>query len=487
MKTTIPAYLPEISQELDELLFGLMNKYNFMVRYAFKRLLEGEKKGSLEKFLSADTGLSIRHAKDAVEDARQTILSQHQLVRCNHNLWLERLHGAENKLEKFTTQKVSQRKIEGIKAKIDKRQRKVIYWRRYLETNTFPAVVFGSKKLFHQRCKGNISINEWRESRNGRISSRGDATKNGNPNLRVTFDRENFQLEVSTDIKNPNGRYSKIKLPLYIARKVSKKTGVIHGRDYYGMVRDFLATGKAYQVEILRKKGHYFVSISIEEEAAATVTTHLCNGVLGIDTNPDGLALCHMQTDGNPLAFAWLGEGRLQDAPTNKRLNLIGNLVKQVVMVAKTQGIGIVMENLTFMKNKEVSAKFNRLSHSFCYRKILEGIERRCFREGVELINVHPAYTSLIGRLKYQPQYHISVHQAASLVIARRGIGISNEKVPKKLINLCVKATQENEFKHQSNWKQWSMVKETLTTMLKKKGGKLVSWLEHRKELLAST
>ena len=486
MKTTIPAYLPGISQEQSDFIYMLMNKYSWMIRYAFKRLLEGQNKGILEKFLSAETGLSIRHAKDAVEDARQTIASQHELVKYNYNLWLERLHGAENKFEALLKKQTSENKIDGVKSKVAKRQRKVDFWQNHLDAKSFPPLVFGGKKLFQERCKGNVSIEKWREARNGRISARGDATKSGNPNLRVIFKDDTFNLEITTDVINPNGRYSKITMPLYVARKLSKKTGAVNGQDYYAMMRKFLSTGKAYQVEILRKNSRYFVHISIEEEPAK-INTYVSNGVMGIDTNPDGLAMCHIQTDGNPLSFSWFGEGKLQDVSTSKRLNLIGNLVKEIVLKAKDQGAPIVVENLKFVKDKEVSAKFNRMSHSFCYRKILEGLERRCLREGVEFINVHPAYTSLIGRLKYQQQYHISVHQSAALVIARRGLGIKNETVPDQLIKLCVNPKDILNFKKQTNWKQWSAIQKTVTNILKKKGGKLVSWLDYRKELLAFT
>ncbi len=36
---------------------------------------------------------------------------------------------------------------------------------------------------------------------------------------------------------------------------------------------------------------------------------------------------------------------------------------------------------------------------------------------------VNPAYTSLIGRVKYAKPLGVSVHQAAALAIARRGMG----------------------------------------------------------------
>ncbi|SHH25948.1 Uncharacterized protein SAMN02745221_02036, partial [Thermosyntropha lipolytica DSM 11003] len=44
-------------------------------------------------------------------------------------------------------------------------------------------------------------------------------------------------------------------------------------------------------------------------------------------------------------------------------------------------------------------------------------------------IEVNPAYTSVIGMLKYAPQYMISKDIAAAYVIARRGLGLK-EQIP---------------------------------------------------------
>ncbi len=51
-------------------------------------------------------------------------------------------------------------------------------------------------------------------------------------------------------------------------------------------------------------------------------------------------------------------------------------------------------------------------------------------REGVQLIKVNPAYTSIIGKLKYAPIYRINKDVASAYVIARRGLGFK-ESLPK--------------------------------------------------------
>ena len=51
--------------------------------------------------------------------------------------------------------------------------------------------------------------------------------------------------------------------------------------------------------------------------------------------------------------------------------------------------------------------------------------------EGVEVYQVNPAFSSVIGRVKFMERYGLSVHQAAALVLARRLLGCS-ERIPRR-------------------------------------------------------
>ena len=91
MKTTFQGVLLEVDKEIAQGLDRLMRKYGFMVRYAFKRQLESETKvGELERVLAADTGLPLRYAKDAVEEARQLIAGRHEAMKDSLELWQRR-------------------------------------------------------------------------------------------------------------------------------------------------------------------------------------------------------------------------------------------------------------------------------------------------------------------------------------------------------------------------------------------------------------
>ena len=158
-----------------------------------------------------------------------------------------------------------------------------------------------------------------------------------------------------------------------------------------------------------------------------------------------------------------------------------------MVGMAKRLNRVLAVENLAFKNDKSVTAKFNRMSHGFVWSKFLQAVERRAAREGVPLAKSPPPFTSVIGILKYQQQYGISNHEAAAYVIARRGLGCSEEKTPKRLVQKYIK--KRDTFALLTNWKQWSSIKKAVIAAIKKHTKQevksLVSWQHYRKQLKA--
>ncbi|GAV25909.1 ISChy5, transposase, partial [Carboxydothermus islandicus] len=75
--------------------------------------------------------------------------------------------------------------------------------------------------------------------------------------------------------------------------------------------------------------------------------------------------------------------------------------------------------------------KSRRIKHSFSYRKLISRIKTLAQRYGIAIREVSPAYTSVIGMLKYAPQFNLTKDKAAAYVIARRGLAL-REKIPLK-------------------------------------------------------
>ncbi|WP_153016376.1 IS200/IS605 family accessory protein TnpB-related protein, partial [Clostridium tepidiprofundi] len=204
--------------------------------------------------------------------------------------------------------------------------------------------------------------------------------------------------------KTKNNRAVKIQVPIYLPHKLSKKTGKVNGIDYRKLFLNYLETGEAYQVELIKRNGKYYVHITFDVPKAETLYTGH-NGIIGIDTNPDGFALTMIDNKGNYKWHTYLKQSELLYARSNRRENLCGEIVKQVVLIAKTYGCGIAIEDLKFKNDKDVGRKFARIKHGFIYSKLLTMLESACIREGIEIIKVKPQFTSKIGLYKYCHQY----------------------------------------------------------------------------------
>lgn len=481
MKTTVRGVILQLNETQKSFLDNLMVRYCAAVRWSFKRLLDGWKVQDIRISVQAKFSLNSRQANDAVYDAQVTIKSQYELVKLHYE-------NAKAKVE-FTAKRIaktkSPAKIAKLQKRLDKEQRKLTKWQHHVETNTFPPVVFGGKKLFLERCKGNITREGWQEARNNRYLSRGDKTKGGNLNTRLYQVEGQIYLDIAAEPieTGQSVRYNRITVPVYLAYKPSKKTGKINGMNYRQMILDYLKTGDAYQVEILRMDGKYYVHVTIEEK---TPIPYNAKGAIGVDTNPDGLGVALADYLGQYRDSQWLGRGEWTYARSNRRTNLIGEEAKKMVAQAREIGYALTVENLKFKKDKSVTAKFNRMNHGFVWSKFLEYVNRCAAREGVPVIKVKPAFTSVIGILKYRHMYGISNHESAGFVIARRGLSFNHERIPKILFDKLIK--KKSEFKQMANWQQWSAVKKAVLAKIKKltkrKVKSLVSWQVRRKNVL---
>ena len=71
------------------------------------------------------------------------------------------------------------------------------------------------------------------------------------------------------------------------------------------------------------------------------------------------------------------------------------------------------------------SRRYSRMLSSFSYGKVKAYFLSRGCRQGVEVHQVNPAFSSVVGRVKFMERYGLSVHQAAALALARRLLGCS--------------------------------------------------------------
>lgn len=479
MKITIKAILINVEEENKEIVDNIMAIFCSAVRYSFKRILENIKIGDIEKNVAHKYGLNIRQSKDAVENARQTIISQNKLVKMNYENY-EKKVSAILRILNDSTEVLTIKKRNSLLKKLEKRQRKLNYYKNFIDNNSIPHVIFGTKSMFIKRCKGLISKDEWKECRSNRVYSRGDKTKKGNPNLRIISNESKTFLEISTLDKTETNRAKKVQVEVYLPQKLSTTTGEVNGINYKQMFLDYLQTGEAYQVELIRKNGRYYCHITFEEDVVLRkeilYTGH--NGVIGIDTNPDGLALTMIDNTGNYKWHTYIKNAELTYARKNRRQNLCGELVKEVIKKVKNYSVGISVEDLKFYDDKDVNKKFARIKHQFIYKQLLTMLESSCRRNNVEIIKVKPQFTSKIGLYKYCHQYGMVVHNGAAMAIARRNYKF-REKVPEILIEKMVSDIES--FEKKNEWSKWNEIDKNIK---RKVGEKPAQWLNNRKKIL---
>ena len=192
---------------------------------------------------------------------------------------------------------------------------------------------------------------------------------------------------------------------------------------------------RAVSYRFKRDRKGWRVFASVKHQPVAVVTDRRL-GAVGVDINVDHLAVSETDSSGNwlrswPVPLVTCGKSKKQSE------SLIGDAVAQVVAYALQVGKPLVIEDLDFSQKKDdlegESPGRSRMLSSFAYGRIKTYFLSRGYREGVVVVEVNPAFSSVIGRISFMERYGLSVDQAAALVLARRSLGCS-EGIPDRRV-----------------------------------------------------
>jgi IS605 OrfB family transposase len=376
---TLECMLEFEKEEEKEKVLALMRRFSSATRYAYKRLLEGVAEKDIEKRVAEKHKLNARYVRDAVLIAKQVLKSCIQ-------------RGQNPK-----------------------------------------KLVFGSRELFEKLKKKHLTgkrrerlRQRWEERRYYYLYSRGEKSKNRNLNLRFVNLDNQWYLRINLG----NGEY--------VWAKVIRDAKIEGDKwiDWTWRLLEAERLGEwfAYNVRLKVRNGKFYAQVSWEEKTVQPAITK-AYGVMGIDINayPFHLALAYVSTDGNLEKFERIDLREMEGKTKNQREHIAWHIARQVVERALENGKAIVVEDLQKVpkgRRGDGLAKLRRKLHKWVYRSILEKIEVYARRLGVQLIKVNPAYTSIIGKLKYSPMLGIDKDVASAYVIVRRGLGFE-EKLPK--------------------------------------------------------
>ena len=487
MKTTRVLKLKSINPSFKAQLNNLMREFCAAKRFAYNRLLEGLNQNETNKLIQRMFKLNKRYAEDATFQAKAIIDSQKKLLPLHLEEIQKKIRKAKIKIKDYEEGKKKPKKtdletcLKGLNERVQKLQEKEAELENHIEKDTIPRAIFGGKQNFYNRMKGKITNKEWKNLRTNQLYSRGDKTKKGNLNTRIIEQNDKFHLEIADSLNmKSSGRNPRLKAEIEIPYK------------YFTEILDVIYPGaemyKPYSIEIKRKDGEYYLYLTYEEEVLGielySKQQITADKIAGIDVNIDRVAINILSAQGDFLKSKVLYCHKMEYVSSNKRGNIAGELAKEIIDYLLKENIGaIVVEKLNFKNDHDTDKKFNRLTHNFARKKMLQSLVRRGLRNGFQIKQVNPAYTSIIGRFKYSKKFGLSVHEAAALVIGRRGLGYK-EKLPKELIeklknevkthlNNLLRSKEEskkaikyfkdiikkiNQFKHYHEWILWNII-----------------------------
>jgi len=302
-------------------------------------------------------------------------------------------------------------------------------------------VVFGGKGFFEKLCKSRDKKSkarqklkqEWKEKRQGTLISIGSKykTEKGNRNLR--FEQINGELHLRIAVGDREFIHAKV------LRKPSNEKD-----KWNAFLALFFESWKSrnyfpYTVELKLKEGEIYGNVAFEyPEPEIWLTREY--GVIGIDTNasPLHLAIAEVSSDGNLISYQSISLHELIGLPKNKKDNQEWLIAHQVVNIAKEKGKAIAIEDLKKVRKGyrgDGKAKLRKRLHNWNFKGLLSKIERVARLNGIEVVKVNPAFTSVIGSLKYAPQLNIDKDIASAYVIGRRALGFK-EEIPENYLKL---------------------------------------------------
>lgn len=315
-------------------------------------------------------------------------------------------------------------------------------------TNKTINAIWGSKKLFNkqwQYLNRKEWKKEWQRKRNNLIYLIGSKDETfGNSlcqlknlkTLTLTLPRElgekYLKLDVDFDKKKKNGKQKE--LYSYLINAINNKKAL---------------TYKIFE----RENGNWYVQITFKYENGCEEQSKN----LGIDINYNLFTSCIVKKDGNPEEF----KDFKFDLEGKNKGQIKEELIKvsrKIMQTAKENKTNLVIENIDLKdkKNRDLGKRTNRKLHLIVYAKFIQILKYCATKNGILVIEINPAYSSIIAKIKYKTKLGRSIHQCASMVIARRGLGFS-EKIPSKLACLL-----HGEEKKKHNWAKWNLLNRRL-------------------------
>ena len=443
---------PEVTEDAGAALSAYAELFSKVERSLFAKICAGEHSHKLKTAMSEEHGLTARQ----FNALRIELDGKIAAVKAQQRAEIESVRQRIKRLEKRQKYLAKCRKVEARAAlwthqnnrKLDELNHQLTELLQETEDGK-TALCFGSRRLFHRQFDREANgyadhqawLDDWQQHRSSQFMTIGSKDESGgNQTCTATIEEDGsltLRLRMPDALVSEHGRYvffhnvrfayghDELCAALRSCEERARRLdlGDARAKEY----------GRAIQYRFCLDAEGWRIFATVGVEKTPTVTSDKV-GAIGIDLNADHVAVTELDRFGNPIStrnFPMVTYGK----STHQAEALIGDVCAAVVAFAKETGKPLVHEELDFTKKKRElrenqSPRYARMLSGFAYQQFADTLQSRSWREGVDLHAVNPAYTSVIGRVKFATRYGLTIHQAAACVIGRRYFGLS-ERAPR--------------------------------------------------------
>ena len=451
----------EAKIEYNPILDVLGDKYESMRRTGLNDMQRGISENEIDKSYQSRFNIQWAWADSIATEVKQTYCQLTKAQERNIARIKEQIKKKTKKakaifksLSKVKNPTVKpQNQLKGLKSKILKIQS----LKKQLINLKSPErlhICFGSKKLFnaqyHLEENGYRHHDEWladwKKKRGGRFYCVGKSTNGGGTMIKIFHvSEDNFKAVITLPLFMQSDHGKALEIPFQVTECRRRRQSSL----LYALEQQKPITVQVFRREHKSDQWYIHLTTYVQE---VPITTSFDHGCIGVDLNKDSVEWAYILADGNikkkgKLSFC------CQGFSSGQRQVMMRNLVVKLTDMAFNYQCPIAIESLDFSKKKasmsEASKAYNSMLSNLSTGMFREALTSRCNRYGIGLYKVNPAFTSVIGMIKFMPRYGLNSGTAAAMTIARRAMGHS-ERAPVCLVR------PEDRARHP--WTTWNRV-----------------------------
>jgi len=285
-----------------------------------------------------------------------------------------------------------------------------------------------SKQNFFKRLKNKINKDTFKENKYLPLVNYGEKAQKGNRKFQLDLENNKIVFKLNRN------EHIDIFLP-------SLKS------NYKKQLTEIQLLMEENEIKTSFKIDRKFIYISYEPLEKENVILK-DNRILGLDLNPNNIGISILEFKGlefNIIHKSFISLYENNKLNKNKKNYNVIMISKQIAQLMKSFNVkNLAIEDLTMeTKQHNKGKKYNKLVNNDWNRNLfVNNLKKRCKILNANIYDVHPAYTSIIGNLRYE--YFDPIN--ASIEVGRRGYLFNK---------MFIKNSFYPEFKLKNQWNQW--------------------------------